>query len=247
LAVNATLDAAELTDQPGAKPGRYVVLSVTDNGVGIPADFQDRIFDPFFTTKPFGQGTGLGLALARGVVRGHCGFIRVASKVGEGSRFSIYLPAAAAPDPATTRTARKPMRGNGETVLIIDDERAIARLARISLESHGYTALTALSGREGVELFSRHRDTIRVVVLDLMMPDMDGPATLRALRAIDPDTRILATSGRPSTVASEAQGFLSKPYDAESLVICVHDILVGFPQAAPRPSEVMNPTSKNPT
>ena len=225
---NAVLTPADLTDQPSALPGRFVVLAVTDTGAGIAADVRDRIFDPFFTTKPFGRGAGLGLSLARGVVRAHGGFIRVETASDRGSRFSIYLPAADAAEPPAHPVRCEP-RGNGETVLVVDDEAAIARLARLALEGCGYAVLTAGGGAEAVELFTKHRDAIRVVVLDQMMPEVDGRAALKALRGINPGVRVIAASGRPSNLDGGVQGFLAKPYDAERLVALVREVGVQLP------------------
>jgi CheY-like chemotaxis protein len=224
-AANAAAIPPDLAAENGVEPGRFVVLSVADDGCGIEAEVLDRIFDPFFTTRPFGAGLGLGLALARGIVRSQGGFIRVESTVGRGSRFSVYVPGSGDAEPAIA-PAHPPRRGKpGEVVLVVDDEPAIARLAQITLEMHGYKALVAGSGDEALAVYLRHHRSVRVVVLDLMMPDMDGAATLAALRAISPTVRVIAASGRPSTVAGQVQGFLAKPYDPRSLLALVGAVL----------------------
>ena len=149
----------------------------------------DRIFDPFFTTKEIGKGTGLGLATVLGIVRGHGGFVRVDSRVGQGTTFELYLPAspeakaADAPDHEAL-----PPRGQGELILVVDDEAAVREVMQRTLEKHGYRVLTAAEGAEALALFAQHRAEIKAVITDMMMPGMDGPTLVRALAAIGPAT-----------------------------------------------------------
>jgi CheY-like chemotaxis protein len=200
--------------------------------MGIPPDVLDKIFDPFFTTKEFGKGTGLGLSTALGIVKSHAGFIDVYSEDGKGTRFAVYLPAIQQPQPAKAQELHRWIRtGNGELVLLVDDEPAILVTARVTLEGNGYRVLTAQHGSEAVALFKQHQGEIQVVVLDMMMPVMDGLATLDALQELDPAVRVIAASGLLTTgrvddaVASGARVFLQKPYSDEQLLSAVGDVL----------------------
>ncbi|HEX5082503.1 MAG TPA: ATP-binding protein, partial [Blastocatellia bacterium] len=208
-----------------AKPGRYVSVGVFDTGIGIPEQNLTKIFDPFFTTKGQGQGTGLGLATVAGIVRSHGGFINVYSEPGRGAQFKVYLPAIEAAQSAPARPARRDLPvGNGELILVIDDENAIREVARETLNAFGYRAMIAGDGAEAMAVFASHRDDVKVVITDMMMPYMDGPATIRALRRLDPKVKIIATSGLKAEdkLADVAQfgvkTFLTKPYTAEKLL-----------------------------
>jgi CheY-like chemotaxis protein len=227
---------------PGAAPGPRVVVAVSDTGTGIPADLLDKVFDPFFTTKPQGKGTGLGLYTALGIVRGHGGFIDVASTVGVGTRFTVFLPACQdngrRHEPAGSQD---PAAGRGELILVVDDEPMIRETAREALVSHGYRVLTAGDGREGLEQYQAHRGAVRAVLLDVMMPVMDGPSTLKSLRGLDPSVRVIATSGLPPQ-RMEAEGtpggpdlFLRKPFGNHQLLAAVAQVL-GAGEPAPNPS-----------
>ncbi|HEX5083504.1 MAG TPA: ATP-binding protein, partial [Blastocatellia bacterium] len=208
-----------------AKPGRYVSVGVIDTGVGIADQNLSKIFDPFFTTKEHGKGTGLGLSTVAGIVRSHGGFINVYSEPGRGARFKVYLPAIEAAQAAQARPARRDLPvGNGELILVIDDENAIREVARETLNAFGYRAMIAGDGAEAMAVFASHRDDVKVVITDMMMPYMDGPATIRALRRLDPKVKIIATSGLKAEdkMADAAQlgvkTFLPKPYTAEKLL-----------------------------
>ncbi len=208
-----------------ARAGRYVRLLVQDNGSGIPADILDKIFDPFFTTKKPGQGTGLGLSTVAGILRSHGGFVNVYSELEKGTHFTIYLPASQDQQNAVPPVTRVDLpEGNGETILVVDDEESIREVARETLETFGYRVITANDGTEALALFATQRQEIRLVITDMMMPFMDGPATIRALRKLDPEVRIIATSGlKASTRQDEISqlginSFLSKPYTAETLI-----------------------------
>jgi len=218
---------------PDAKPGPYIHVTVSDTGTGIPPDIIDKIFDPFFTTKEMGKGTGLGLSTAVGIVKGHDGFIQVYSEVGHGTRVVVYLP-------ATERTAERKVRidhplplGTGELILVVDDEPAILSMAANLLTASGYEALTANGGEQAIRVFSEHRSRIRAVLLDMMMPGMDGPATLRGLQAIDPQVRVIACSGLNTSsrigeaMAGGALAFLQKPYSDETLLHTLHQVCQG--------------------
>ncbi|MFN0109226.1 MAG: response regulator [Blastocatellia bacterium] len=210
-----------------AKPGNYICISVSDTGVGIPQATLSKIFDPFFTTKELGQGTGLGLSTAAGIVRSHGGFVTVYSEEGRGSQFSVYLPAMATAEMALLGAqalrANLPT-GNGELILVVDDEEAIRQISKETLVTFGYQALTAADGAEALALFAQRQDEVRCVITDMMMPFMDGLATIRAIRRLSPKVKIIVTSGLKANdkiaEAAElgAKAFLPKPYTAESLL-----------------------------
>lgn len=217
---------------PDARPGPYVVLSVADTGTGMSAETLERIFDPFFTTKDIGKGTGLGLATVQGIVKSHDGFVTVYSELGRGSKFSVYLPVGSKPslssDIPIAATAES---GNGRTVLLVDDEGAILQMTAAVLEGDGYRVLTAHDGTAAVSKFTRHCKEISAVVLDMMMPGMDGLQTLEQLRRIDPGVVIVASSGlRTSQREAEvlergAKAFLPKPYSEEQLLSVLYDVI----------------------
>ncbi|MBO0798854.1 MAG: response regulator, partial [Blastocatellia bacterium] len=215
-----------------AKPGRHVVITVSDTGTGIPPEILDKIFEPFFTTKERGKGTGLGLSTVIGIVKNHGGFVNVYSEVGKGTRFEVYLPVA---DTSQLRSAEESLAeipvGHGEMILVIDDEAAIREITRQTLESSSYRVLTASDGAEAMALYVEHKDEIKAVLTDMMMPYMDGPATIRALHRLDPCVRIIAASGLDADgkviedAGSGVSAFLSKPYTAEKLLHTLAEVL----------------------
>jgi PAS domain S-box-containing protein len=231
-ATNIQIDDALAATLAEARPGPHVVITVADTGHGIAPEHLDRIFEPFFTTKEVGKGTGLGLSTVHAIVREHHGFITVDSQPGRGSVFRVHLPAenlgAHAPSPATPRSTS---RGDGQTILVIDDEPAIRELSRNLLESHGDTVITACDGAEGVALFAQNRDRVALVITDMVMPIMDGQATIIALHRLSPELPIIAASGLDPTgrfaqgTSAHAKHFLSKPYTPEKLLAAVADSL----------------------
>lgn len=216
-----------------ARPGPYVLIRVEDIGFGMSQEVQNRIFEPFFTTKEFGKGTGLGLSTCHAIVRNHGGFIHVYSEPHKGTRFKIYLPAEASRtsiDAVAQQISGLP-RGDGELVLIVDDEEAIRRVTSRTLERYGYRS--PANGAEAVSLYAQHQKEIAVVLTDMSMPIMDGPATIVALKSIDPDVLIIGSSGLDANgMLAKAMGagvvdFLPKPYGAEALLQRIHRILQG--------------------
>jgi two-component system cell cycle sensor histidine kinase/response regulator CckA len=214
-----------------ARPGRYVAVVVADTGGGIPPEVQERMFDPFYTTKPAGQGTGLGLSTVLGIVKGHSGFINVYTEPGRGARFVVCFPAATASDDITKSLLLPPQTGDGELILVVDDEAAIAEITRHTLEAHGYRVMTAADGAEALDLFRQHQGEVRAVLTDMMMPVMDGPATIRAIRRLDAVVPIIAASGLsdPTRAAGDAAvdvaATLSKPFTAKILLRTVKKVL----------------------
>ncbi|HYJ45755.1 MAG TPA: PAS domain S-box protein [Pyrinomonadaceae bacterium] len=231
-AENITLDENYARMHLEAKPGHYVMIAVMDTGVGIPAETLNKIFEPFFTTKEMGKGTGLGLSTAMSIVKSHGGFVNVYSELGKGTEFSLYLPAIemGAAEQAQKRNSDLPL-GSGELVLVVDDEEAIREITKGTLETFGYRVLTASDGTEAIALYAANRDEVRAVITDMMMPFMDGPATIRALQKLNPQVKIIAASGLAANEkAAEAANagvkvFLPKPYTAEKLLTALYDIL----------------------
>jgi two-component system cell cycle sensor histidine kinase/response regulator CckA len=206
-----------------------VELQVKDSGCGIPAADLERIFDPFFTTKEFGKGTGLGLSTVLGIVKSHHGVVLVDSKPGKGSAFKVLLPASpeVVKSIQTQSVGRLP-RGDGQVILIVDDEVSIVSATRRMLEHYGYKVLVANNGQEALKIFTQHPQPINLVITDIMMPGMDGLALIQALKKIDSRIRILPSSGlgrdlggnlRASELDSLGiKAFLAKPYTAEKLL-----------------------------
>ena len=194
-------------------------------------DVIDKIFEPFFTTKGVGEGTGLGLSTALGIVKGHGGFINVYSEVGRGTQFKIYLPAADTPFSVQTESTGSLPAGRGQLILVVDDELAIREITKGTLEAFGYRALVAADGTEAIALYAQHKDEIKVVLTDMMMPYMDGRATIRALQKLNPQVKIIASSGLADNAkVTESDGgsvkrFLPKPYTAETLLNTIADVL----------------------
>ena len=230
---NCALDEQYAAMNIQAKPGRYVNISVTDSGTGMPADLIDKIFEPFFTTKALNKGTGLGLSTVMAIVKSHDGIINVYSEPGKGTTFKVYLPAM-----ETSLEARKEQseaaslpRGNGETVLVVDDEASIRSITSQTLQAFGYRVVTAMDGADALSVYVQHRNEIAVVLTDMMMPVLDGPAMIHALIRINPAVKIIAASGLNANggvaKASSAgiKHFLTKPYTAGTLLKTMRAIL----------------------
>jgi two-component system cell cycle sensor histidine kinase/response regulator CckA len=214
-------------------PGRYVCIEVTDTGTGIPKDKIDRIFEPFFTTKELGQGTGLGLATVLGIIRSHGGFINVYSEVGMGTTFRVLLPAEASSTggPIESDEDNDRPRGQGEWILIVDDETSILRITQRTLEAYGYQVITAEDGAQAVKLFHHQQEKIAVVLTDMMMPVMDGPSMIAELKRIQPALPVIASSGLNADehVARATdlgvKHFLTKPYTTGLLLQTLRSVL----------------------
>ncbi|MEH1789820.1 PAS domain S-box protein [Nostoc sp.] len=213
----------------GATANSYVKITVTDTGVGIHSEIIDRIFDPFFTTKEVGKGTGLGLSILMGIVKSHGGFVEVASEVGVGTKFQVYLPSKEGNISQVIDEIELP-RGQGELILVVDDEVAITQITKTTLEFSNYKVLTAQNGIEAIALYTEHKDKIRLVLMDMMMPLMGGETTISTLQIINPQVQIIAMSGLARsealvrTTGIGIQGFLVKPFTADELLSLVQRI-----------------------
>jgi PAS domain S-box-containing protein len=221
---NTTLDDGYCRDHVGSKPGRYVLLTVSDTGHGIEKEVLGHIFEPFFTTKGVGRGTGLGLAIVYGIVKGHGGFIECESEAGKGSVFKIYLPAADQEAAEIEHEDKGQPEGGTETLLLVDDEQSIRDLAAAILSKYGYKVLTASSGEEALKVYGGGKERIGLVVLDLIMPGMGGWKCLEGLRRIDPGAKVVIATGYAPEGRSKADfegmatGYLNKPFDMREIL-----------------------------
>ncbi len=239
VAENVVFDEYYAAMNPEAEQGPYIVLQVGDTGVGISSENLDKIFDPFFTTKAPGMGTGLGLSTVHGIVKGCGGFIQVRSQPGQGAVFKVYLPAIPRPvEVNEMQEADEPIPGNGELILVVDDEEAVRQSLKHLLENHGYRCIVAADGRQGMVCFVQGREMIRAIVTDIMMPVMDGTELIRAIRRLSTDVPILAMSGLPekesATTMSDghADFFLGKPFVSDQLLAALHKALTKKPSGA---------------
>jgi len=231
-AENMTVDEPYASMHHDAKAGPHVIIQVQDNGTGMPAALIEKIFDPFFTTKELGKGTGLGLSTSLAIVKSHGGFILVSSEVGRGSTFKIHLPAyqEMSEDPVGVSQSDLP-RGNGELIMVVDDESSIRTVTQQTLEAFGYHVVLASDGVDAVAVYAQRQTEIAAVITDMMMPIMDGPATIQVLVKINPLVKIIAASGL-SGQAQVAKGacpgvreFLPKPYTTEAMLHTLANVL----------------------
>lgn len=241
------------SDLPSASRLRHgdacVELRVSDTGTGMPAEVREKIFDPFFTTKSRGQGTGLGLSMVYSIVQNHGGVLAFESEEGVGTTFRVIFPASDRPMEAPARVAPETQvisaSGKDELVLIVDDEPTMLDLAKELLQENGYAVITASNGREGIEAMRRHADDVRLVLLDLMMPEIDGVVALREMRKIRGDIRALFCTGympedvRHRLPTEEHHNILQKPFDPRRLVSMVRSRLDGA--GSPEPGTALAP------
>jgi PAS domain S-box-containing protein len=211
-------------------PGDYVLLTIADTGIGMDPKTLERIFDPFFTTKELGRGTGLGLASVYGIIKGHDGYIAVESEKGQGTTFRIYLPASRGRVLETVKMPDLLVKGTG-TILLVDDKELILEVGKGFLKVMGYIVLTARGGREALETYKKHQDTIALVILDIVMPSMKGGEVFDRLKEINPDVKVLLSTGY--SIDGEAtkilerggKGFIQKPFDIKQLSQSIRAVL----------------------
>jgi len=226
---NVTLDE-NYVNRFDAAPGRYVKVSVTDTGAGMDESTLQRIFDPFFTTREMGRGTGLGLASAYGIIKNHVGFINVYSEKGEGTTFNLYLPASTKEVIEETGLSGKVFTGS-ETILLVDDEDMIIDVGKEMLKTLGYKVLAADSGKEAIEIYQKNVNDIDMVVLDMIMPDMGGGETFDRLKEINPDIKLLLSSGYSingqarEILERGCNSFVQKPFDMKQLSQKLREVL----------------------
>ncbi len=231
-AQNVYLDETSCRPHPDLNSGPYVVIEVADTGTGIAPECIDKIFDPFFTTKEPDKGTGLGLSTAANIIKRHNGQIQVASQLNQGACFTVYLPAAQIEAPSPAATGDLP-RGSGELILVVDDELQICQVTKVLLENHNYRVLTARNGAEAITLGEAHAPEINGVLMDMRMPKMSGMIALEALQRINPQLKVVVTSGVMSTdefiSRDDLKGhtLLPKPYSVEDLLQAIYVALNG--------------------
>jgi PAS domain S-box-containing protein len=229
-AENRVIDETYVRMNLDAKVGAYVVVTISDTGMGIPPEHLDRIFEPFFTTKALGEGTGLGLSTVMGVIANHGGFVTVSSEVGQGTEFQVFLPVAADTTILPKAASALPS-GRGELILIVDDEANIREMLQITLESYNYRTIVANNGIEAIAAYTTHQDDIKAVVLDIMMPLMDGTSTIEALQQFNANrqVKIIACSGLVTSTSLRqmvgVKAFLAKPFTAEDLLKTLDRVL----------------------
>ena len=212
------------------KPGDYVLLTIVDTGIGMDPKTLERIFDPFFTTKELGRGTGLGLASVYGIIKGHDGYIDVESEKGQGTTFKIYLPASSGKILETVKMPDLLVKGTG-TILLVDDEEEVLKVGKKFLKAMGYQVLTARDGKEAIEVHQKHKQSIDLVLLDIIMPYMKGGEVFDRLKEINPNVKVLLSSGY--SIDGEAtkilerggKGFIQKPFDIKQLSQSIRVIL----------------------
>ncbi len=231
-AENVNLNAEAVKSNLDASPGDFVVITVADTGMGIPAEIRSKIFEPFFTTKIAGQGSGLGLATVLGIVRSHHGFIDFDSAVGRGTSFKIYLPALKNKvAPELERESKELPRGQGETILIVDDEVEILQMTSETLAAYGYQTLMANGGDDALQQCRQSPTPIDLALVDMMMPRMDGIATIQGLKQLSPTLKIITTSGLADSrklaeaTALGASAFLDKPCPPGKMIQTIASVL----------------------
>jgi PAS domain S-box-containing protein len=226
---NVTLDRSYVKPYK-VEPGRYVKISITDTGVGIDKETQERIFEPFFTTKEMGRGTGLGLASVYGIIKSHDGYINVYSELDRGTTFTIYLPASGKEAVKDAELTADIQKGSG-TILLIDDEKMILDVGRELLEELGYTVLPTMSGQEAIDVFQKSRNNIDMIIMDMIMPGMSGSETFDRLKEINPDVKILLSSGysvdgqATNILKRGCDGFIQKPFNMNQLADKILNIM----------------------
>lgn len=232
-ASNRLIDEAYLQMHAEATLGPHIKVTVTDTGTGISPEIQKQIFEPFFTTKAKNQGTGLGLAAVLNIVKSHGGFIDLQTRVGQGSKFHVYLPAdlnsVNIPPPSLEL-----LQGHQEVILVVDDDLSICKVLQIALETHGYQTLMAHDGLSAIAMLAEYRTVVRCILIDLMMPDMDGKTAIPLLQRLQPDVNIVAMTAEtvaamePDVTAIElnlSSSVLNKPFTTCELLTLLQTVI----------------------
>jgi PAS domain S-box-containing protein len=211
-----------------ANVGPYLVITIADTGIGIPKNILDRIFDPFFTTKEPSKGTGLGLSTVIGIVKSYGGFVKISSTLGEGTQFQVFFPATETTSITSQEDPKFPA-GSGESILIVDDETPILAISKETLQIYNYRVLTASNGFDAIAQYAQHQNEISAVLMDMMMPEMGGEGAIRTLQLLNPQIKIIASSGIASNQglaeAAGAKAFLAKPFTADNLLNTLKRVL----------------------
>jgi PAS domain S-box-containing protein len=223
FAENLVIDESYAQLHIESSVGPHILITIADTGVGIPSEIVDKIFEPFFTTKEVGSGSGLGLSTVRGIIKSHGGFIKVYSERGKGTQFKIYLPATGTESELAV-SKKNVFLGQGELILVVDDEEQIREITKTVLESFNYQVITACDGIEAIINYSQHKDSIGAVLMDMMMPSMDGETAILALEKINPQVKIIVNSGlvsnhkNPLAISPCVEALLLKPYSTDELL-----------------------------
>jgi len=226
---NVNVDNYFLRDKINMDSGNYAKISITDNGCGMPQDIIDQIFEPFFTTKSEGKGTGLGLSMVYGIIKNHNGYIDVKSIPGKGSTFSVFFPESK--HKIKTEIPESQIVNGTETILVVDDEDNVRDLTKTHLEYLGYKVFLACDGKEAIIKYKKNVTKIDMVLLDIIMPNMDGLETLKKLKKINPKVKVLIMSGfsksgkTSESLKKDSLGFLQKPFTLQKLSKLVNDSL----------------------
>ncbi len=229
---NVTLDEEYCRVHPGAKPGNYLLLAISDTGTGMDSEILEHLFEPFFTTKGAGKGTGLGLAVVYGIVKQHGGYVTCDSEPGTGTMFRIYLPAIEEQEVVSDKAEEDlKLLGGTETILLVDDEDVVRDLGEMILGESGYKVLAAKNGREALEIHRKEGQGISLVIMDLIMPEMGGMECLKQLLKIDPQVNVVVASGYSAdasvkeTIRMGVKGFVTKPFRIKELLREVRRVL----------------------
>ena len=218
---------------PAMKPGKWVMWTVSDTGIGILPDVIKHIYEPFFTTKQRGEGTGLGLAQVYGIVKQHNGFIDVKSEVRKGTTFIIYLPEVSEAETLSQRPESRVAKGQGETILVVEDEKDVLQVLKIMLEGLSYKVLTAGNGRDALKIYDTYHEQIALVLTDMVMPEMGGIDLFKALKERNPEIQVVVMTGyspqaeEMSKLLQDVSGILEKPLVLEKVARVVNEILKG--------------------
>jgi PAS domain S-box-containing protein len=229
-AENIFIDQAYARMHEEAEVGHYIVITISDTGVGMSPEILERIFEPFFTTKEIGVGTGLGLSTVMRIIKSHNGFMTVSSQIDKGSTFKVFLPSAESPQVPGLEDLDIP-DGKGDLILLVDDEPLIQDIAKIILENHNYQTITASNGIEAIALYAKNKHKISAVLMDMMMPEMDGVTAIHTIQKMNPKVKVIACSGMdmieilPASTETNVQAILLKPYTANDLLVTLNQVI----------------------